>query len=111
MIAEGRADALLPGGAERAGGARADRIMRASRRSPARGATARPSWPLAIVLLVSIPALAIVLYIRLGDPGAAAVAETNVGTHEFSEQQITAMIGQLSQRLEQHPDDAAGWAL
>src|SRR5881394_4052883 len=38
----------------------------ASRRSPARGATARPSWPLAIVLLVSIPALAIVLYVRVG---------------------------------------------
>jgi cytochrome c-type biogenesis protein CcmH len=78
---------------------------------PASGAAARPSWLLAIGLLVSMPILAIVLYGRLGDPGAAAVAKSDGGGHELSEQQIAEMIARLSQRLEQHPDDAGGWAL
>lgn len=75
----------------------------------------RRSWPLAIGLLLSIPILAVVLYARLGDPGAATVATTiaatDNGAHELSEQQIAAMIGSLAKRLEQHPEDAEGWAL
>jgi len=75
----------------------------------------RRSWPLAIGLLLSIPILAVVLYARLGDPGAATVAATiaatDNGSHELSEQQIAAMIASLAKRLEQHPDDAEGWAL
>ncbi|HEX4524347.1 MAG TPA: c-type cytochrome biogenesis protein CcmI [Casimicrobiaceae bacterium] len=83
----------------------------ASPRAPAPGAMPRPSWPLAIALLVSIPVLAIVLYGRLGDPAAAAVAAGTEGGHELSDQQIAAMIGALERRLEQHPDNAEGWAL
>jgi cytochrome c-type biogenesis protein CcmH len=71
----------------------------------------RPSWMLAIGLLVSIPVLAIVLYGRLGDPAAAAVAQASDGGQELSDPQIAAMIGALERRLEQHPDSADGWAL
>ncbi|HEY2863071.1 MAG TPA: c-type cytochrome biogenesis protein CcmI [Casimicrobiaceae bacterium] len=78
-------------------------------------AAARPAWPLAIVLLLSIPALAIALYRQVGDPGAAAtiaaVTGADGGAHELSEQQIVAMIDDLAHRLEQHPNDAQGWAL
>jgi cytochrome c-type biogenesis protein CcmH len=80
-------------------------------RTPASGAMPRPSWPLAIALLVSIPALAIVLYSRLGDPAAAAVAAATDGGHEMSDPQIAAMIGALERRLERHPGNAEGWAL
>lgn len=83
----------------------------ASPRTPASGAMPRPSWPLAIALLVSIPVLAIALYGRLGDPAAAVVAAATDGGHELSDPQIAAMIGALERRLEQHPDSAEGWAL
>ena len=83
----------------------------ASPRSPTSGVAPRPAWPLAIGLLVAIPVLAVLLYGRLGDPGAAAVAKAGGGEHELNEAQIAEMIGRLAQRLEQHPDDAEGWAL
>jgi cytochrome c-type biogenesis protein CcmH len=83
----------------------------ASPTTPASGAVPRPSWPLAIALLVSIPVLAVALYGRLGDPAAAAVAAAADGGHEWSDPQIAAMIGALERRLERHPDNAEGWAL
>jgi cytochrome c-type biogenesis protein CcmH len=83
----------------------------ASPHTPASGAMPRPSWPLAIALLVSIPVLAIALYGRLGDPAAAAVATATDSGHELSDPQIAAMIGALERRLERHPDNAEGWAL
>ncbi|HEX3632100.1 MAG TPA: c-type cytochrome biogenesis protein CcmI [Casimicrobiaceae bacterium] len=83
----------------------------ASPTTPASGAVPRPSWPLAIALLVSIPVLAVALYGRLGDPAAAAVAAAADGRHELSDPQIAAMIGALERRLERHPDNAEGWAL
>lgn len=83
----------------------------APHRSPVRGATARPSWPLAIGLLVCMPVLAIVLYGRLGDPAASAVAEATDGGQDLSDPQIAAMVGALERRLEQHPDNAEGWTL
>lgn len=75
---------------------------------------ARPAWPLAIVLLLSIPVLAIALYRQLGDPGAVAtvaVVDAAARGHDASDTQIAAMIDALARRLEQHPDDAEGWAL
>ncbi len=83
----------------------------ASPRPPASRVASRPAWALAIGLLVAIPVLAVFLYGRLGDPGAAAVAKAGGGEHELNEAQIAEMIGRLAQRLEQHPDDAEGWAL
>jgi cytochrome c-type biogenesis protein CcmH len=86
-----------------------------SPRAPARDSLPRRTWPLAIVLLLAIPILAVALYARLGDPNAAniaaTIAATDNGQHELSEQQIAAMIAGLAKRLEQHPDDAEGWAL
>ncbi|MFI4952193.1 MAG: c-type cytochrome biogenesis protein CcmI [Burkholderiales bacterium] len=78
---------------------------------PAAGAMPRRAWALALGLLVLVPALAILLYGRVGDPGGAVVAAAGDGGHELNEQQITAMIANLGQRLKQHPDDAEGWML
>jgi cytochrome c-type biogenesis protein CcmH len=71
---------------------------------------ARRAWVPAIVLAVAIPAAALLLYQRLGNPGATLVAAASTG-HDVSEQQVVAMVDALALRLKQRPDDANGWAL
>jgi cytochrome c-type biogenesis protein CcmH len=70
----------------------------------------RAKW-IAIALLLLIPAAAIVLYGRLGNPETAAVVASDAGNHEVSEKQIAAMVAGLAARLKQHPDDGNGWVL
>ncbi len=70
----------------------------------------RAKW-IAIALLLLIPAAAIVLYSRLGNPELAAVVASDAGNQEISEKQIAAMVAGLAARLKQHPDDGNGWTL
>ena len=70
----------------------------------------RRAWSLALAFVVVIPAAALLLYQRLGNPGATAVASATAG-HEVTEQQIVAMVETLAMRLKQHPEDADGWVL
>jgi len=62
------------------------------------------------VLIVLIPVAALLLYQRLGNPGATVVASATAG-HDVSEQQIIAMVDTLAARLKQRPEDADGWVL
>jgi cytochrome c-type biogenesis protein CcmH len=78
--------------------------------APNAPAHSRKAWTLAIALLVVIPASALLLYQRLGNPGATVVAAATAG-HDVSEQQILAMVESLAARLKQHPEDADGWVL
>ncbi|HKW54767.1 MAG TPA: hypothetical protein VJO12_13830, partial [Stellaceae bacterium] len=66
------------------------------------------AWPLAVALLIAVPVFAVMLYGRVGDPGAAILAP-DAGA--LSAPQIDAMIDALTRRLEQHPDDVEGWLL
>lgn len=68
------------------------------------------AWPVALILATLIPVAALLLYQRLGNPGATAVAAVAAG-HEVTEQQVAAMVDGLAQRLKQRPDDANGWVL
>ena len=70
----------------------------------------RRAWILALLLVILIPAAAVLLYQRLGNPGATVVANVTAG-HEVNEQQIVAMVDSLAQRLKQHPEDVDGWVL
>jgi cytochrome c-type biogenesis protein CcmH len=70
----------------------------------------RKAWAMAIVLIVLIPVAALLLYQRLGNPGATIAAGATAG-HDVSEQQIIAMVDSLALRLKQHPEDADGWVL
>ncbi|HET9764165.1 MAG TPA: c-type cytochrome biogenesis protein CcmI [Casimicrobiaceae bacterium] len=70
----------------------------------------RSAWVLAAVLLVLIPAAAIVLYSRLGKPDAIAT-QGEQAAHELSDQQVNALVDTLAQRLKARPDDAEGWVL
>jgi cytochrome c-type biogenesis protein CcmH len=78
--------------------------------APNTPAHSRKAWTLAIALLLVIPASALLLYQRLGNPGAT-VAATAAAGHDVSEQQILAMVESLAARLKQHPEDADGWVL
>ncbi len=70
----------------------------------------RRAWTLAIAFIVVIPIAALLLYQRLGNPGATVVASASAG-HEITEQQIISMVEALALRLKQHPEDADGWVL
>ena len=68
------------------------------------------AWPVALIVAAIIPVAALLLYQRLGNPGASAVAAVAAG-HDVTEQQVNAMVEGLAQRLKQRPDDADGWVL
>ena len=70
----------------------------------------RSAWVLAGVLLVLIPAAAVVLYSRLGKPDAIAM-QSEQAAHELNDQQVNALVDTLAERLKTRPDDAEGWAL
>jgi len=73
----------------------------------------RGAWFAALALLVLIPSAAVILYARLGNPGAAAIVAAGDASnaHEISDSQIAAMVDNLAQRLQSRPDDAEGWVL
>jgi cytochrome c-type biogenesis protein CcmH len=79
----------------------------------ASGRGQRRAWVVALALLLLVPAAALVLYARLGNPGATSLIAANDSrnAHELSERQVTAMVDQLAQRLKSHPDEAEGWLL
>ncbi len=68
------------------------------------------AWPIALIVAAIVPVAALLLYQRLGNPGASAVAAVAAG-HDVTEQQVNAMVEGLAQRLKQKPDDADGWVL
>lgn len=95
---------------------------------------ARRAWPLAAGLALAVPALAIGLYLWLGDargldPNSVAnriAAETPPeghpateapgaqgapGTPPFNDQQILAMVETLAAKVKERPDDVKGWSL
>ena len=71
------------------------------------------AWPVAIALFALIPLAAVVLYVRLGNPDATALATAGNarGGHELTDAQIVAMVEQLAQRMKSRPDDPQGWIL
>jgi len=73
----------------------------------------RRAWPIGLALLVLIPAVAVILYTRLGSPDAInrAPSAGEPNAHEMSDTQILSMVDKLAQRLKTRPDDAEGWVL
>ena len=71
------------------------------------------AWAIAIALFALIPLAAVVLYTRLGNPDATALATAGNARagHELTDAQIVAMVEQLAQRMKSHPDDPQGWIL
>lgn len=74
-------------------------------------AAAQPSrWP-GFVLAGAIPALAIALYVGLGNPEALLMTRTEApaAAAEQGQHDAAPMIAALEAKLKAKPDDAAGW--
>jgi cytochrome c-type biogenesis protein CcmH len=75
-------------------------------------AAARPmsSRSAALVLAISVPLVAGLMYWRLGAHDAfTLLATTPEATHQMSDDQVAAMADSLRQRLEKEPGNAEGW--
>jgi cytochrome c-type biogenesis protein CcmH/NrfG len=74
-------------------------------------ATPRQRWP-ALLVLALLPALAVGLYLQLGNPKAlqaqAEAAPAPAGA-EVGPEQVENMVARLAARLKTQPNDAAGW--
>ena len=70
---------------------------------------------LAAVLGVTVPALAVGLYLLLGTPDAMSPQSPQsphgAGNHSITPEQIQAMTGRLAERLQSNPDDGEGWLM
>ena len=92
-------DALAPGGAVRA---------RSSLPPPQERPWVRRS--LAALLAMALPLAALALYLKVGDPQAAAtVAAAEPPSHANSGVDVQAMVNGLAARLARSPDDLEGW--
>ncbi|MEP7183396.1 MAG: c-type cytochrome biogenesis protein CcmI [Betaproteobacteria bacterium] len=85
--------------------------------SPAAGDGIAPragAWT-AAVLGGTIPIVAVVLYLLLGDHQAFApgtpTAAVKAGEHDTSPQQVEQMVTNLAARLEKEPGNAEGWVI
>lgn len=70
---------------------------------------------IAALLLALIPSAALVLYMRIGNPVAAAVQNDSHTAqpdgHETSAGSLEVMLSRLAMRLKRAPDDPDGWAM
>ena len=73
-------------------------------------ADVRPSRSWAIGMGLTIPAVAVAVYLAIGEPDALDPA--NLTTQQgFTREQVTEMVGQLVARLEQEPNNVEGWTM
>lgn len=72
------------------------------------------AWGVALGLSISVPAAALLLYLQVGDPrAAAALAAGATDSHERagSGQDLEQAVARLAARLQAQPADADGWAM
>jgi cytochrome c-type biogenesis protein CcmH len=74
-------------------------------------ASARRSWPAAIVVAVALPAAAFGIYLALGTPSALETRPVAHDAANLDDKQIRAMVESLAAKVRDRPDDAQGWAL
>lgn len=94
--------------------ARAETELPAKPEKPA-APLARP-WIVAAVAGVLLPAIAVGLYLRIGEPRGLDPAATQAAApapHEdrLSDPQIVAMVETLAAKVRDRPDDVQGWSL
>ena len=73
----------------------------------AAGATRTP-WIAIVVLVAVVPVASVLLYQILGNPAAIGV---QTARPQFTENDVRAMVEQLAQRMQTHPEDPKGWML
>lgn len=73
----------------------------------------RPSRSWAVGSALTVPVLAIGVYLTLGEPNGLDRVQTAApeGAHEITPQQIAQMVTQLANRLEREPNNPEGWVM
>src|SRR5213083_1243352 len=73
----------------------------------AAGATRTP-WIAIVVLVAVVPVASVLLYQILGNPAAIGV---QTARPQFTDNDVRAMVEQLAQRMQTHPEDPKAWML
>lgn len=71
---------------------------------------ARPARSWAAAVAVSVPLLALAIYLLLGNPDGLDPQRV-AGQQGFTREQVAEMVGGLAARLEKEPDNAEGWMM
>jgi cytochrome c-type biogenesis protein CcmH len=72
---------------------------------------AKPGRMAAVAAGIAIPLAAFLVYLAVGTPNALLPRPAGGDGHGISQQQIEGMVGRLSARLKENPEDATGWAM
>jgi cytochrome c-type biogenesis protein CcmH len=91
-------------------------LHEASQAPPRAKLATRPwmGWGVAGILSAGLPVAALLLYMQVGDPMAAAtqvLAAQRAGSHEGDGNEVEGMVSRLAARLQTQPGDALGWIM
>lgn len=88
------------------------RLLDEARAESAPVSSSRGGRAPAVVIALSVPVLAGLLYWKLGAPDAFSPIATPVeSTHQLTAGQVEEMVQQLSARLQREPDNVEGWVI
>ena len=74
-------------------------------------ASAKPGRATALVVGITLPLAAALLYFAVGNPQALSPAPAGGDGHGVTMQQIEDMVERLAARMKENPGDAKGWAM
>src|SRR5688572_10655952 len=106
LQADRDAGTLAPEDYERARAELEVRLLRDVSESEAQPAP-RPGRAAAWAVGAAVPALAVIVYLLVGNPSAV----DREAAHQASATQVEAMVERLAARLRENPDDVDGWKL
>ena len=80
------------------------------------GGQTPPNWSLAVAIAVSVPVIAIPLYLTLGSPAGlnpelARAGQGEEQGHALTPERVAKMVEQLQQKLAANPEDGEGWVM
>ncbi len=88
------------------------RLLDETRADAAPASSSRGGRAPAVVIALSVPVLAGLLYWKLGAPDAFSPIATPVeSAHQLTAGQVEEMVQQLSARLQREPDNVEGWVI
>jgi cytochrome c-type biogenesis protein CcmH len=87
----------------------AESFVPAAEPRPARPPTR--ARPLALAIIVFVPALAIGLYLQLGSPWLAAPGGSPTRMADAKQSELQAIIAEIERRTREHPDSGEAWAV
>ena len=86
-------------------------LAAAAATAPAAQVSPRTPYAAALILVATIPASALLLYVVFGHPDALRGATQADERAPMSHEQIAAMVDKLAARMKEQPEDPKGWQL